>query len=179
MSERLSSFAIASPEVESDAMSCDNVNKVVERSFGFKISSDSRVADSDVITPLATLVNRKVVGCCPASVKSLKCGSLGCRIEVSDPVVEHERLGDRDACCAEMDDVRLLYEGVSEPGTSERLLARESGRKKDTVLDLRTAFLPTFSLSSSSVAFLTFGSVNSSFPLQSDAKYSSPRPNTT
>ncbi|KAH6633024.1 hypothetical protein C7974DRAFT_375171 [Boeremia exigua] len=112
-------------------------------------------------------------------VRSRCFGSSGYTSDVSELVVEYERLGDRDTRRDEIDDVRLFKRGASDTGTSDRLLAWESGRKKETVLDLRKACLSILSLSSSLTDFLTSGSLNSSFPFLSDAKYSSPRPKTT
>jgi hypothetical protein len=62
---------------------------------------------------------------------------------------------------------------------SDRTLVSDSGLRKDTVLDLLKACLSSFSSSSVGVGFLTSGSLYSSFPCLSDAKYSSPRPKTT
>lgn len=113
------------------------------------------------------------------SICGWDCISLGAAIDASEPVVEYERLGGRDARCDDMDDVRLLTTGVSLDVLSNRVLVCESGRKNDTVLDLRRACLSPLSFSSSSIDFFTSGSLNSSFPFLSDAKYSSPRPKTT
>jgi hypothetical protein len=126
-----------------------------------------------------------------------------CSEIVSDPVVEYERLGGRDARSDETDNVRLFATGVSEAALSERTLSKrvvsgrtlserrlsgrtltsDSGRRIETVLDLLKACLSAFvslvSLVSSSAGFFTAGSLNSNFPFLSEAKYSSPRPNTT
>jgi hypothetical protein len=57
----------------------------------------------------------------------------------------------------------------------------DNGRRKDIVRDrLSGAGLSSFGRGSGGTrGFLTSGSLNSSFPFLSDAKYSSPRPNTT
>jgi hypothetical protein len=126
-----------------------------------------------------------------------------CNDIVSEPVVEYERLGGRDARRDETDDVRLLVAGISEAALSERMLSErvisgralsertlsgrtptsDNGRRIETVLDLLKACLSAFvslaSFVSSSAGFLTVGSLNSNFPFLSEAKYSSPRPKTT
>jgi hypothetical protein len=100
-------------------------------------------------------------------------------VEASDPVAEYERLGGREARCDEIEDVRLVNVGASKVAPSDRMLVCDSGRKKDTVLERLLVCLSSFSFSSSSAAFLTSGSLNSSLPFLSEAKYSSPRPKTT
>lgn len=55
----------------------------------------------------------------------------------------------------------------------------DSGRRKDTVLDRLKDGLSKSSSVSDGGGFLISGSLFSSFPFLSDAKYSSPRPNTT
>lgn len=107
------------------------------------------------------------------------CDSKDGAVEASDPVVEYDRLGGRDALCNDMDDVRLFVVEASSGVLSDRPLVCDRGRRNETVLDLRNACRSNFSFSSSSVDFLTSGSLNSSFPFLSDAKYSSPRPKTT
>jgi hypothetical protein len=107
------------------------------------------------------------------------CGSRADTVEASDPVVEYDRLGGRDARCEDIDDVRRFMTGASDGAASARMLVCDNGRKNDTVLDLRKICRSVFSFSSPSVGFLTSGSLNSNFPFLSEAKYSSPRPNTT
>ena len=116
-----------------------------------------------------------------------------CSDIVSDPVVEYERLGGRDARRDETDDVRLFATGASGAALSERTLSErvisgrtltsDSGRRIEAVRDLLQACLSAFaslvSFASSSAGFLTAGSLNSNFPFLSEAKYSSPRPKTT
>lgn len=99
--------------------------------------------------------------------------------DASDPAVEYERLGGRDACKDEMDVVRLFLTDPSVPVLSDRTLACDSGLRNETVLDLRKARRLTFSLSSSPTDLLISGSLNSSLPCLSEAKYSSPLPKTT
>lgn len=122
---------------------------------------------------------REESGKVPARAFSRNCDSKDGAIEASEPAVEYDRLGGRDALCEDMDDVRMFVVGASGSEKSARLLVCDNGRRNDTVLDLRNACRSTFSFSSSSVNFLTSGSLNSSFPFLSEAKYSSPRPKTT
>lgn len=135
--------------------------------------------EAEVLEP--TEANREKKEVCPtrAGSGSCDCSSPGGATEASEPVVEYDRLGGRDARCEEIEGVRLFTTGTSAGAPSDRLLVCDNGRKNDTVLDLRKACLSAFSFSSSSTDFLTSGSLNSSFPFLSDAKYSSPRPKTT
>jgi hypothetical protein len=136
---------------------------------------------------------------------SMSCDSATlCSDIVSEPVVEYERLGGRDARRDETDDVRLFVAGTSGAALSDRMLSErvmvsgralsertlsgrtltsDSGRRIEKVLDLLKACLSAFvslaSFASSSADFLTAGSLNSNFPFLSEAKYSSPRPKTT
>jgi hypothetical protein len=87
-------------------------------------------------------------------------------------VLENDRLGGREARLDDAAEERRLS-----ADSSDLVLMSDRGRKNDTVLALRNAGL---SISfSSSVDFLTSGSLNSILPSLSDAKYSSPRPKTT
>jgi hypothetical protein len=65
------------------------------------------------------------------------CGSRADTVEASDPVVEYDRLGGRDARCEDIDDVRRFMTGASDGAASARMLVCDNGRKNDTVLDLR------------------------------------------
>lgn len=128
---------------------------------------------------LAAEVRRETSEDCIIGADFRGCKSEDGTVEASDPVAEYDRLGGRDARCDDMDDVRLFTTGESDGVNSDRLLVCDIGRKNDTVLDLRRACRSIFSFSSSSTVFLTSGSLYSSFPFLSDAKYSSPRPKTT
>lgn len=88
---------------------------------------------------------------------------------------ENDMLGGRDAEWEAVDAGLLGDEGLSVTG-GRGFMVFKSGcaRKEDMVLDLRS---PGFS-SVTSGAFFS-GSLNSSFPFLSEAKYSSPRPKTT
>ena len=85
-------------------------------------------------------------------------------------------------CEAELDRLRLACRlGVSIAGLKGFVDESDNGRRNDIVRDrLRGAGLSSFGGGSGgSRGLLTSGSLNSSFPSLSDAKYSSPRPNTT
>jgi hypothetical protein len=58
-------------------------------------------------------------------------------------------------------------------------IGSESGRRKEIVLDRLSFGFSESSSPSVNVDFLISGSLTSSFPYLSEAKYSSPRPNTT
>jgi hypothetical protein len=79
------------------------------------------------------------------------CGSRADTVEASDPVVEYDRLGGRDARCEDIDDVRRFMTGASDGAASARMLVCDNGRKNDTVLDLRKICRSVFSFSSPSV----------------------------
>jgi hypothetical protein len=90
-------------------------------------------------------------------------------------VLENDMLGGREARLDEAaEDLRLSV--LSAVEASDLVLMSDSGRRKETVLALRNAGLS--SSFSSSTGFLISGSLNSNLPSLSDAKYSSPRPNT-
>ncbi|CAO2655784.1 Nn.00g045870.m01.CDS01 [Neocucurbitaria sp. VM-36] len=92
------------------------------------------------------------------------------RTDVSESVLEYDKLDDRDTRRDETDDDRVLATtDVAE--SLDLVLVPDNGRKKLTVLDLR--FPP------SSVGFFTSGSLYSNLLYWSEAKYSSPRPKTT
>jgi len=99
--------------------------------------------------------------------------------DVSDIVRdENEMLGGREDDCCEAADDRLLDEGLSIAGAICCFaLELGSGRKNDTLV--RALLSTGFSSNSSGVGAFTSGSLYSSFPYLSDAKYSSPRPKTT
>lgn len=96
----------------------------------------------------------------------------------SELVLEFVKLGGREARCDDIDDDRdCLLLNESALVASDLTLVSDKGRRNETVRDLLSAMRSIFS--SSSTCFLTSGSLYSSFPFLSDAKYSSPRPNTT
>jgi hypothetical protein len=97
-------------------------------------------------------------------------------MDAAELVLENDRLGGREARLDAVDEDHLVSP-VSDPTLSDLVLTSDRGLRKDTVLALLSAGLSTFS--SSSTGFLTSGSLCSNFPFLSEAKYSSPRPNTT
>lgn len=104
---------------------------------------------------------------------------VGCEvIEASDiDLEENARLGGRDADC-EAEDERLLEEGVSIAGTGGVCLVLGSnGHINDTLV--RALLNTGFSSRSSGGGAFFSGALYSNFPFLSEAKYSSPRPNTT
>lgn len=95
---------------------------------------------------------------------------------------EKDMLGGLEGGCDVLDERLLLGSrtGVSTTESADLVLRSDSGRRNDIVLARRRAGLFCFSrLSSEGGGFLISGSLFSSFPFLSEAKYSSPRPNTT
>lgn len=103
----------------------------------------------------------------------------GCDVnEASDiDLAEKAKLGGREACCEAPDD-RLL-EGVSMAGLVCLVLVSDNGLRNDTVLDLLNTGFSSISSGGGGGGSFFSGSLYSSLPFLSDAKYSSPRPNTT
>jgi hypothetical protein len=97
--------------------------------------------------------------------------------EASEFVLEYVRLGGRDRRREEIVEDRLLSPASVAAEESDLVLTSDNGRKNDTVLDLRIAGFSNSPFASAGL--LGSGSLNSSFPFLSEAKYSSPRPKTT
>lgn len=97
--------------------------------------------------------------------------------DASEFVLEYDKLGGRDARRDEVEDDLFLSSGLAPSVLSDRVLTSDSGRRKETVRDRRSVILSF--LTSGSAGFTGSGSLYSNFPSLSDAKYSSPRPNTT
>jgi hypothetical protein len=115
---------------------------------------------------------RKFVGGSASEERSIGSENM----DAAELVLENDRLGGREARLDAVEEDHL-FSPASDPTLSDLVLTSDSGRKNDTVLALLSTGLSTFS--SSSTGFLISGSLCSNFPFLSDAKYSSPRPNTT
>lgn len=121
---------------------------------------------------------RVLTGSLPVSIVGLKASRAGSNIGFGNDV-----LVGRVETCETDEDLPLLIVSelvVSRAGADGFAFVSDRGRRKDIVLDRLIVGLSSFVAASTGVSgFLTSGSLYSTFPSLSEAKYSSPRPKTT